>query len=256
MQAIKITFLGTGTSQGVPVISCNCEVCCSKDKKDSRLRTSILVESKTTCFVIDTGPDFRQQCLKLDLKKLDAVLFTHEHKDHTAGLDDVRAFNYFQKRVMPIYSTNRVQTAIRREFAYAFEGLDYPGIPQIELIEFDNEPFYIGDILVEPINVLHYKLPVKAFKINNFVYITDANFIDEGEQKKIKYCDVLVLNALRHEPHISHFTLSEAIELSQKLKAKKTYFTHISHQLGTHASASKLLPQTIELACDGLQLII
>jgi phosphoribosyl 1,2-cyclic phosphate phosphodiesterase len=254
--SIKVTFLGTGTSQGVPVIACDCSVCTSKNEKDKRLRTSVLIETERTRFVIDSGPDFRQQLLREKIKKLDAVVFTHEHKDHIAGLDEVRAFNYINKIKMPVYATSRVQTALKREFAYIFSEEKYPGIPEVELINFENDPFYVGDILVEPISVLHYKLPVKGFKVNKFVYITDANFIAEEEKNKLKNMDVLVLNTLRREPHISHFTFEEAIQLVKELKPRKAYFLHISHQLGLHDEVSKELPNNIELAFDGLQLII
>ncbi|MCW3077182.1 MAG: fold metallo-hydrolase [Bacteroidetes bacterium] len=254
--SLKVTFLGTGTSQGVPVIACDCEVCTSKDVRDNRLRTSVLIESSTTTVVIDSGPDFRQQLLREKLKHLHAVVFTHEHKDHIAGLDEVRAFNYFDKVIMPVYASVRVQEAIRREFAYIFSEDKYPGIPEIKLITIDNDPFYIGDLFFEPINVLHYKLPVKGFKIQGFGYVTDANFISEEEKNKLKNLDVLVLNTLRREPHISHFTIDQAIELVKELKPKKAYFTHIAHQLGLHKEVSKELPSNVELAFDGLQLII
>jgi phosphoribosyl 1,2-cyclic phosphate phosphodiesterase len=254
--SIKITFLGTGTSQGVPIVACDCDVCSSADSRDKRLRSSILVETEKTRFVIDAGPDFRQQLLFQKIKQLDAVVFTHEHKDHIAGLDDVKAFNFINRMRMPIYATKRVETALHREFAYIFSEEKYPGIPEIDLINFDNEPFYVGDILLTPVNVMHYKLPVKGFRINDFAYVTDANFIPEEEKLKLKNLNVLVLNALRREPHVSHFTFEEAIDLVNELKPKKAYFTHISHQLGLHETISKELPNNIELAVDGLQLII
>lgn len=254
--SIKVTFLGTGTSQGVPVIACDCDVCISANYKDKRLRTSILVESAKTRLVIDSGPDFRQQLLREKTKKLDAVVFTHEHKDHIAGLDEVRAFNYFYKIKMPVYATERVQKALHREFAYIFSEEKYPGIPEIELHKIENDPFYVGDLFLEPINVLHYKLPVKGFRIQKFAYITDANFISQEEKDKLVNMDVLVLNTLRREPHISHFTLSQAIELVKELNPRKAYFTHIAHQLGLHDEVSKELPSNVELAFDGLQLII
>ena len=254
--SIKVTFLGTGTSQGVPLIACDCEVCVSKNAQDKRLRSSILVESEKTRITIDTGPDFRQQLLREKIQKLDAVVFTHEHKDHIAGLDEVRAFNYINKVRMPVYATTRVQDALKREFAYIFADEKYPGIPEIDLYDLENDTFQIGDLVIEPINVLHYKLPVKAFKINNFAYVTDANFIPEEEKEKLKNLDVLVLNALRREQHISHFTFKEAIELVKELNPKKAYFTHISHQLGLHTKVNKELPSNIELAFDGLQLIV
>lgn len=251
---MKITFLGTGTSQGVPLIGCTCKVCTSSDKKDNRLRSSVMIEHKNTNIVIDTGPDFRQQMLREKVTKLDAVVFTHEHKDHTAGLDEVRAFNFINQMVMPVYATERVQEALKGAFAYIFEGLDYPGIPKIKLHTITDDPFVIGDMQIQPINVLHYKLPVKAFRVGNFTYITDANFISEEEKQKIKGSEVVVINALRRNEHISHFTFQEAIDLANELGAKKTYFTHISHQLGTHEEVTLELPNHIELAYDGLQI--
>lgn len=253
---IKITFLGTGTSQGVPLIACRCVVCTSTDTRDKRLRSSILIETATTRLVVDSGPDFRQQLLRERIKKLDAVVFTHEHKDHIAGLDEVKAFNFLNKMRMPVYATERVQQALKREFAYIFSEEKYPGIPEIDLFSFDNEVFAVGDIVLQPINVLHYKLPVKGFRVGDFAYITDANFIADSEKEKLKNLKVLVLNALRNEPHISHFTLDEALALIEELAPKKAYLTHISHQLGQHTEVSRRLPKQVELACDGLQLII
>jgi len=253
---IKITFLGTGTSAGVPIVACNCEVCASTNSFDKRLRSSILVEDGETRVVIDSGPDFRQQLLREHIKTLNAVVFTHEHKDHIAGLDEVKVFNYLYRKRMLVYATKRVEVALHREFAYIFSGEKYPGIPEVDIINFDNDKFKINDIIFEPINVLHYKMPVKGFKINKFAYITDANYISEIEKQKLKNLDVLVLNALRNESHISHFTLNEAIELIKELNPKKAYLTHISHQLGLHNEVSKLLPNNVELAVDGLQLII
>ncbi len=253
---MKITFLGTGTSQGIPVIACSCDVCISTNPKDNRLRTSILVENRNDCFVIDTGPDFRQQMLNAKVKKLDAALFTHEHKDHLGGLDDIRAFNFVAKKPMDIYATERVQKAIRNDFAYAFSNSKYPGIPQLNLISFDNDPFFIGETNIIPINVTHFRLPVKAFRINNFTYITDANEISETEKEKIKGSEIIVINALQKEPHVSHFTFDEAVNLMHELKPKKAYFTHISHRLGLHATILNELPSFIELAHDGLQLEI
>jgi phosphoribosyl 1,2-cyclic phosphate phosphodiesterase len=254
--SIKITFLGTGTSQGVPLIACDCAICKSSNPKDKRLRSSILIESSSTRISIDAGPDFRQQLLREKVKMLDAVVFTHEHKDHIAGLDEVRAFNYINKQRMPVYASNRVQQALKREFAYIFSEEKYPGIPEIDLYDLEDEPLQIGTLKLEPINVLHYKLPVKGFKINKFAYVTDANFIPDEQKEKLKNLDVLVLNALRRETHISHFTLDEAVALVAELKPKKAYFTHISHQLGLHDEVNKELPENIELGFDGLQLII
>ncbi len=251
-----VTFLGTGTSQGVPIIGCDCEVCRSQDPKDNRLRTSILIESPEAKVVIDSGPDFRQQLLREKLKTLDAVVFTHEHKDHIAGLDEVKAFNYLNKMRMPVYATERVQHAIKREFAYIFSEEKYPGIPEIDLHTVTNEPIHIKDIELLPIDVLHYKLPVKAYRIKDFTYITDANLISDEEKEKIKGSKIIVVNALRKELHVSHFTFQQAIDLMIELEPERAYFTHISHQLGLHDVVSKELPDFIKLAYDGLKIEI
>jgi phosphoribosyl 1,2-cyclic phosphate phosphodiesterase len=249
---MTFTFLGTGTSQGVPLISCKCKVCLSHDKLDKRLRSSLLVQSETTTLVIDTGPDFRYQMLREKIDTLDAILFTHSHKDHVAGLDDVRAFNYTQQKVMDVFANNATQKIIRNEFAYAFSDEKYPGVPEIKLHSIDKNSFFkIGDIDIQCIEVMHHKMPVLGFRINDFTYITDANFIDEHEMKKIIGSKYLVLNALRSEQHISHFTLQQAIEIAKNVDAKETYFTHISHQLGLHEEVSKQLPDKIFLAYDG-----
>lgn len=253
---LKVTFLGTGTSQGVPVIGCRCEVCRSKNPKDKRLRTSVMVESSATRVVIDTGPDFRQQLLVAGTNRLDAVVFTHEHKDHIAGLDEVRAFNFIQKRKIPVYATTRVQEAIKREFAYIFSEEKYPGIPEIEVFTIGSDPFCIGDLSITPVDVLHYQMPVKAFRIGDFSYVTDANFISDTEKQKLCDSTVLVVNALRREEHISHFTFQQALDLIKELNPQKAYLTHISHQLGLHEQVSKELPSNVELAFDGLQIIL
>lgn len=253
---MKVTFLGTGTSQGVPIIACECEVCRSQNPKDNRLRTSILIESNQAKVVIDSGPDFRQQMLREKVKSLDAVIFTHEHKDHLAGLDEVRAFNYITKAKMPIFATERVQEALKREFAYIFAEEKYPGIPEIEVITITDDKFSVKDIELTPIDVIHYRLPVKAFRIKDFTYITDANYISEEEKEKIKGSKIIVINALRREEHVSHFTFQQAIDLMHELKPEKAYFTHISHQLGLHNEVSKELPDFIKLAYDGLQIEI
>ena len=251
---MEITFLGTGTSQGVPIIACPCEVCQSTDTHNKRLRSSILIEEKGKVFVIDTGPDFRQQMLRENVKQLDAVLFTHEHKDHTAGFDDIRAFNYIQQKEMDVYASQRVQHAIRNDFAYIFSDFKYPGIPEVKLHLLENKLTTIEGVDFLPIEVLHYRLPVFAFRINDFTYITDANYISEKEKEKIKGSKVIVVNALRREEHISHFTFEQAIQLMEELKPEKAYFTHISHQLGLHADVEKELPSFISLAYDGLKL--
>jgi phosphoribosyl 1,2-cyclic phosphate phosphodiesterase len=251
---VIVTFLGTGTSQGVPVIACDCEVCTSDDPRDNRLRTSILVESGDKTVVIDSGPDFRYQMLRAKVKHLDAIVFTHEHKDHVAGMDDIRAFNYIQQAPVDIYATTRVQLALKKEFSYIFADFKYPGIPQINLHTIDLEPFNIGSINFTPVEVMHYKLPVLGFRINDFTYITDAKTVTETE--KIKGSKILVINALQTQNHISHFTLEEAISFAREINAEKTYLTHISHRLGKHQIIAGELPAGIELAYDGLKLEI
>jgi phosphoribosyl 1,2-cyclic phosphate phosphodiesterase len=251
-----VTFLGSGTSQGVPLIACKCSVCRSSDKRDKRLRSSILIESEQTKIVIDSGPDFRQQLLREATQTLDAVVLTHEHKDHIAGLDEVRAFNFSQNKNMPLYATEQVQSAIKNEFAYIFSGNDYPGIPKIDLHTITDKPFKINDIQLLPIHVWHYKMPVKAFRIGDFTYITDANKIDESEKEKIKGSKIIVVNALRRESHISHFTFEEAIAFIEEMQPEQAYFTHISHQLGKHKEVEKELPKNIRLAFDGLKFLI
>jgi phosphoribosyl 1,2-cyclic phosphate phosphodiesterase len=250
---MKITFLGTGTSTGVPVLTCKCEVCRSLDFRDKRLRVSILIQHNGKNIVIDSGPDFRQQALRENLQSLEALVFTHEHKDHTGGLDDVRPFNYLSGiKNCPIYAHPRVLEQLKMEYFYAFSEKPYPGVPIITCNEIDTEPFEIAGLTFNPIQVLHHKLPVLGFRIGDFTYITDANYISEVELSKVLGSKVLVLNALQREPHISHFNLKEAIELSEKIGAEKTYFTHISHKLGLHRDVEMDLPANISLAYDGL----
>ncbi|MEO8962665.1 MAG: MBL fold metallo-hydrolase [Ginsengibacter sp.] len=253
---IRITFLGTGTSSGIPMIACGCEVCISTDQKNKRLRSSILVQSESTTLLVDTTPDFRTQMLRENVKKLDAILFTHPHKDHVAGLDDIKAYNYFQQKPMEVYANELTQEALRREFSYIFAENKYPGIPSINLHTIADQPFVIGDITVIPIQVWHLKMPVLGFRFGDFTYITDANRIEEKEKEKIKGSKILVLNALRKKEHISHFTLAQAIDLVKELNIPKAFFTHISHQLGLHDDVSKELPSGIQLAWDGLQIDI
>lgn len=251
---VKVTFLGTGTSSGVPMIGCECAVCSSRNKKDKRLRSSILVQSSRTTLVVDTGPDFRYQMLRENVKKLDAVIFTHSHKDHMAGLDDVKAYNYFLKRPIDLYADSLTEAALHRDFYYAFGESKYPGIPELNLHKIDLEPFLVGDIPIIPILVWHLKMPVLGFRFGKFTYITDANKIEEAEKNKIIGSEVLVLNALRKKKHISHFNLDEAIEMVTELKIPRAYFTHISHQLGCHDEIETGLPSGNHLAYDGLVL--
>ncbi len=249
---MKVTFLGTGTSQGVPVIGCKCAVCRSGNVHDKRLRTSVLLQVNGLNIVIDSGPDFRQQMLRCGIDHLDALIFTHGHKDHTAGLDDIRAFNFIQGGKVEVYATSEVQDVLRREFSYIFDGTDYPGIPQIKMLTIANSPFQIDDVTVTPIETLHYKLPVFGFRVGDFTYITDANYIPKKEKEKIKGSKVMVLNALRKTSHISHFTLDEAVELMHEFAPQHGFLTHISHQLGLHTEVNAELPDFVRLAHDGL----
>ena len=253
---MKITFLGTGTSQGVPVIACNCDICKSKHIKDKRLRSSILIEIDSQNFVIDTGPDFRQQMLRENVTKLDAVLFSHEHKDHVAGLDDVRAFNYIQKKAMDIYAEKRVQESLKREYAYIFADYKYPGVPKINMHLIENKDIIINGINIKPIRVMHYKLPIFAYRIKDFTYITDANYISDEEKEKIKGSKIIVVNALRKEKHISHYNLEEALKLIKEIKPEIAYLTHISHYMGLHKNIEDELPKNVKLAYDGLKIEI
>lgn len=236
------------------MIGCDCQVCQSGDPRDNRLRSSVLISSPNTTLVIDTGPDFRQQMLRENVRQLDAVLFTHPHKDHLAGLDDIRAFNYRQQQPIDIFADALTEEAVRRDFYYAFADTRYPGIPELNMHSISLEPFWVGDIPVVPIQVWHLKMPVLGFRFGAFTYITDANRIEPAEKDKIRGSELLVLNALRREKHISHFTLQEAIDLVAELAIPAARFTHISHQLGLHAEVEKELPEGIHLAYDGLRL--
>jgi len=251
---MKITFLGTGTSQGVPVIACKCDVCLSNNLKDKRLRSSVLIEFQNKTIVIDTGPDFRQQMLRESVEKLDAVLFTHAHKDHVAGLDDIRSFNFRSKKPMDIFCNNDVLNALRMEYSYIFSEKTYPGVPKVNVNIIENNNFYIDDIEIQPIRALHYKLPVLGFRIKNFVYLTDLSEINSAEKRKMINADVIVLDSLRKEPHLSHLSLDESIVLIKELKPKQAYLIHISHLMGLHDQVNSELPNNIHLSYDGLQL--
>ncbi|MCW3805778.1 MBL fold metallo-hydrolase [Plebeiibacterium marinum] len=253
---MKVTFLGTGTSQGVPVIACDCKVCKSNDLRDVRLRSSVLIETDDVTLVIDSGPDFRQQMLRADVKTLDGILFTHEHKDHIAGLDDVRAFNWITRRHADVFAEQRVVDALRVEFSYAFDKNPYPGVPKIELNTITEAPFTIKGLKVVPIRGKHLNLPVLGYRINDFTYLTDFNFISDTELEKVKGSRVLVVNAVRKEPHISHYCLNEAVAVIQKAVPAQGYITHISHQLGLYNEENPLLPANINLAYDELVLDI
>jgi phosphoribosyl 1,2-cyclic phosphate phosphodiesterase len=249
---LKVTFLGTGTSQGVPVIACPCPVCNSPDERDKRLRTSVFIETGDKKIVIDTGPDFMQQMLRAGIKELDAILYTHDHKDHIAGLDDVRAFNFIHQRAIDVFLEDRVIPAIKREFSYIFAESKYPGIPRINLNTIDTFSFQAGGIDIMPIRAFHYRLPVLGFRIGDFTYITDANYLPEEEKEKLIGSRFIVINALRKQKHISHFSLSEAVKLINEFGPRRAYITHISHQMGLHEEVQKELPPNILLAFDGL----
>jgi phosphoribosyl 1,2-cyclic phosphate phosphodiesterase len=250
-----ITFLGTGTSQGVPVPACNCEVCIVGEEKDNRLRTSALIETENTILSIDAGPDFRYQMIRENVKKLDAIIITHSHRDHIAGLDDVRSFNYLTKKPMDVYSTAYDQKEIKREFSYAFNN-DYPGLPKYRLIEICDKAFSINELNIIPIPALHYNSKVLGYRINDFAYITDTNYIPPSSLVLLEGCKVLVLNALRRKKHVSHYNLEEALKVIRFLEPQKAYLTHISHLMGFHNEVEKELPDNVNLAYDRLKIKI
>ncbi|QNH63687.1 MBL fold metallo-hydrolase [Hymenobacter sediminicola] len=253
---MTVTFLGTGTSQGVPVIGCHCAVCRSLDYRDKRLRVSVHVQTQGKSIIIDSGPDFRQQVLREHVDHLDALVFTHEHKDHTAGMDDIRAYNFKQQQDMPVYAEPRVLEQLKREYAYIFAEHKYPGVPQVQTVPIlsDTEQFDVQGVAFQPIRALHYKLPVLGFRVGNFSYVTDANHLSSAALDQMRGSDVVVLNALRHEKHISHFSLSEAVAVLEELAPRRAYLTHISHLLGRHRDVEATLPDFIRLAYDGLRL--
>ena len=253
---MKITFLGTGTSQGVPVIACDCEVCKSKDKKDIRLRSSVLVNVDGLNLVIDTGPDFRYQMLRENVQNIDAVLYTHSHKDHVAGMDDIRAFNHKWKKEIELYCSEKVSYALKSEFPYVFTKYKYPGVPSVNLNIINNSVFKVNKTEIQPILAKHYKMDVFGFRIHDFVYLTDISYISKNEKDKLKGAELIVLDALRIKPHISHLSLSQAIDLINEVKPKRALLTHISHYMGLHKEINLSLPHNIDLAYDTQQIIL
>lgn len=249
---MNITFLGTGTSQGVPVVACSCNVCKNAQEKDHRLRASVLIEVDDLVICIDAGPDFRYQMLRENVTKLDAIIVTHSHRDHIAGLDDVRSFNYLTRKPMDIYATTYDQEEIKREFNYVFNN-NYPGLPKYNMITIDDDDFFIKNTRITPIRALHFNTEVLGFRIGDFAYITDTNFIPASSLVKLDGCKVIVINALRREKHVSHYNLEEALNVIDFLKPEKAYLTHISHLIGFHKDLEKELPKGVKVAYDGLR---
>lgn len=253
---MRVTVLGSGTSGGVPMIACDCNTCMSDDAKDKRLRSSVMVEDENRRIVIDCGPDFRQQMLREKVDRLDAVVFTHEHKDHTGGLDEVRAFNFISKQAVNIYASSRVVRNLKEQYSYVFSGSSYPGIPKVNINYIHETDFEVAGFKVKPIKALHYKLPVLGFRIGDFSYLTDANHIEPEELDKMKGTKILIINALRKEKHISHFSLDEALQLIKEINPQRSYLTHISHQMGKHAEIEPQLPERTYMAYDTLKISI
>jgi len=253
---MEIIILGSGTSQGVPVIGCNCDVCRSSDPRDSRLRTSVLIKSNGLNILIDAGPDFRQQMLREGINKLDAIILTHEHRDHIGGLDDIRAFNYINRAPMPIYAEKRVINAVIKEFSYAFSNSEYPGIPKFDFRPINEDAFYIETFRIEPIRVMHCDLPILGFRFENIAFITDASYISEEELLKLSNLKILIINALRKSKHMSHFSLDEALEVINHCNPNQAYLTHISDRMGKHEEINNELPSFVSLAFDGQKIII
>ena len=250
----RLTFLGTGTSQGVPMIGCNCEVCKSSDPRDKRLRASVFIEYEGLKILVDAGPDFRQQLLREDIFSVDAILLTHNHKDHTGGLDDIRAFNYFDKKATDIYCEKYVEESLRQEYSYAFAEVKYPGAPEWNVHDIDENPFCINGVKIIPIRGKHYKLPVLGYRFGDIAYCTDMNHIADEEFEKLKGLDHFIINCVRRGRHISHFSLEGALEVAQKVGAEHTWLTHLSHQLPKYEELLKELPEGVEPAYDGLHL--
>ncbi|MDR2906585.1 MAG: MBL fold metallo-hydrolase [Bacteroidales bacterium] len=251
---MRVTFLGTGTSQGIPVVACNCEVCRSTNSKDKRLRSSVLIETDDNVFSIDAGPDFRQQMLREDVKHLDAILLTHAHFDHIGGLDDVRSYNYIQKSPMDIYGNELAIKGLKETFAYAFKSSSYPGLPEFRTHILNQEPFYIGSQCIIPIEAMHHRLPILGYRIGNLTYLTDVKRIEPKQLDKIKGSKILIINALKKDEHFSHLTLQEALDIAETIRPEQTYLTHISHFMGKHNDVNAELPKGVQLAYDGLSI--
>jgi phosphoribosyl 1,2-cyclic phosphate phosphodiesterase len=253
---MEVTFLGTGTSGGVPLIACQCRVCKSTDPRDKRLRTSILVRQGDTTIVVDCGPDFRQQMLREDVQNIDAILMTHQHKDHTAGIDDIRSFNFINRRAVDFYCDFPTEMGIKEQFSYAFTETDYPYLPKMNFIRVDDAPFNIKGIEIIPFEVMHATMPVKAYRFGDFTYVTDAKLISKESRDKMRGTRTLVLNALRQEEHYSHLSIPEALEVVEDIKPEITYLVHMSHQFGLYAEMENKLPPYVKIAYDGLKITV